>query len=153
VKPHGALYNMAARDAGIAVAIATAVRDFDIELVLVGLAMSELPRAGRRAGLEVAHEAFVDRRYENDGSLTPRSREGALITDIDAAIEQALDIVVRGRITSRTGSTIEVRADTLCVHGDRAQAAELARRLRTALDAAGISVKALREKRPASAQA
>lgn len=142
VKPHGALYNMAARDPQMADAIAAAVREFDSQLVLVGLAASELPRAGRRAGLDVAEEAFVDRRYEGDGSLTPRLRDDALINDIDEAVAQALDIVVRGRVTSRTGAIVEMRADTLCVHGDHPHAAELALRLRVAFDEAGIEVKA-----------
>jgi len=144
VKPHGALYNMAARDAALADAIAAAVRAVDATLVLVGLAGSELPRAGERAGLAVAHEAFADRRYRADGSLAPRGVAGAVIDDIDAAIEQALAIALNGKLTCIDGTPLQVRADTVCVHGDRADAAPFAQRLREALDAAGICVTALR---------
>jgi UPF0271 protein len=142
MKPHGALYNMAARDALLADAIAEAVRAFDPALILVGLADSELTRAGERAGLAVAHEAFVDRRYENDGSLTPRREPGAVIDDVDAAVAQALTLARGDAIATRQGGSITPRADTLCVHGDRADAAEFARRLRGALDAAGIRIAA-----------
>jgi len=143
VKPHGALYNMAARDAALADAIAQAVHRFDASLRLVGLAASELPRAGERAGLAVAHEAFADRRYENDGALTPRREHDAVIEDIDDAVAQALAIARGDGATTRQGRRLALHADTLCVHGDRANAAEFARRLRDGLRAAGIAVAAL----------
>lgn len=142
VKPHGALYNMAARDAPLAAAIAQAVRDFDARLILVGLCASELTTAGRRIGLDVAQEAFTDRRYEDDGSLTPRRESDAVIVDIDAAIAQALSIATRGEVTTRSGATLALAADTLCVHGDRPDAAAFARRLREAIEATGIAVRA-----------
>lgn len=140
VKPHGALYTMAARDAALADAIAHAVRDFDAALILVGLAGSELPRAGERVGLAVAHETFADRRYERDGSLTPRRRQGSVIEHVDDAVAQALAIARDGRVQTREGDAVELRADTICVHGDRPNAAEFARRLRAALNDAGIGV-------------
>ncbi len=140
VKPHGALYNMAAKDAELADAIARAVRDFDAQIVLVGLAASELPRAGRALGLRVAHEAFADRRYEADGSLTPRGVDGAVIEDADAAVAQAVQIATRGNVDIRTGGTRELCADTICVHGDRPDAALFARRLHDALIATGVTV-------------
>lgn len=143
VKPHGALYNMAARDAALADAIAQAMRDFDAQLILVGLANSELPRAGERAGIKVAHEAFADRRYQRDGSLTPRREADAVIEDLDAAVAQALSIATRGEVVARDGATIALRADTLCVHGDRPNAATFAQRLRAALESAGVHVRAL----------
>ncbi|HET6546549.1 MAG TPA: 5-oxoprolinase subunit PxpA [Rhodanobacteraceae bacterium] len=143
VKPHGALYNMAARDAALADAIAQAVRDFDARLILVGLAASELPRAGERAGLAVAHEAFADRRYDDDGRLAPRGEADAVIGNGDAAAAQAVAICTCGLVTTRNGSTRRIHADTLCVHGDRADAGLFAQRLRTALDAAGVRVAAL----------
>jgi UPF0271 protein len=133
VKPHGALYNMAAKDAALSEAIARAVRDFDENLILVGLAGSALPAAGAAAGLRVAHEAFADRRYQADGSLTPRSEAEAVINDIDAAVGQALRIVTYGNVIARGGSAVALRADTICVHGDRPDAGEFARRLREAL--------------------
>lgn len=140
VKPHGALYNMAARDANLADAIAAATRAFDPGLTLVGLADSELTRAGERAGVAVAHEAFVDRRYESDGRLVARGIPGAVIEDIDAAVMQAVAIATRGSLTARDGSTLSVRADTLCVHGDRADARVFAARLHAALVQAGVRV-------------
>ncbi|HNR92925.1 MAG TPA: LamB/YcsF family protein, partial [Dokdonella sp.] len=144
VKPHGALYNMAARDAVLAEAIAQAIVEVDAGLILVGLASSELPTAGQRLGLRVAHEAFADRRYEADGRLSPRGEPGAVIDDIDTAVAQALAIAIRGEATARTGETLRIRADTLCVHGDRADAGEFARRLRRALEASGVEVRALK---------
>jgi len=140
VKPHGALYNMAARDASLADAIAGAVHAFDPSLRLVGLADSELPRAGTRVGLAVAHEAFADRRYQDDGSLTPRTQAGAVIDDIDAAVAQALAIARGEPVSTRSGGALVLRADTICVHGDRADAGEFARRLHAALLAADIAV-------------
>jgi UPF0271 protein len=139
VKPHGALYNMAAKERALADAIAAAVRDFDRALILVGLAGSELPRAGEAAGLTVAHEAFADRRYEADGSLMARSKAGAVIDDADAAVAQAVSIASRGE-AGTTGGTLRIRADTICVHGDRPDAASFARRLREGLEGAGLSI-------------
>ena len=138
VKPHGALYNMAAKDAALADAIARAVRDFDKELILVGLAGSALPAAGAAIGLRVAHEAFADRRYEADGSLTPRREAGAVIHDINVAVAHALQIATKKSVETRDGTTIDVCADTICVHGDRDDAAVFARRLREALTGAGV---------------
>ena len=140
VKPHGALYNMAAKDAKLAEAIANAVRDFDPSLVLVGLAGSALTHAGAQLGLVVAHEAFADRAYAADGSLVPRSEPGAVIDDIDAAIAQAVQIATAGKVLARDGKELRVRADTLCVHGDRADAAVFAQRLHEALRADGVHI-------------
>jgi UPF0271 protein len=139
VKPHGALYNMVAKDRALADAIAAAVRDFDAALILVGLAGSELPRAGEAAGLNVAHEAFADRRYEADASLMARSKAGAVIDDIDTAVAQAIAIATRGEADGPNGK-VRIRADTICVHGDRPDAALFARRLRHELEAAGIVI-------------
>lgn len=140
VKPHGALYNMAARDQVLADAIAGAVRAFDPTLLLVGLASSELPRAGLRAGLSVAHEAFADRRYRRDGSLVPRGEAGAVIEGRDAALAQAVSIARDGCVIADDGSTLSLSADTLCVHGDRADAAEFAEYLKAGLLAAPVQI-------------
>jgi UPF0271 protein len=142
VKPHGALYTMAAREVALADAIAAATRDFDATLVLVGLAGSELPRAGTHAGLGIANEAFVDRRYEDDGSLTPRSEPDALVCGHDNIVAQALAIAHGHAVPTRQGGTLALRADTLCVHGDRADAGVLAGRLREALLGAGFVIRA-----------
>ncbi|HET9032355.1 MAG TPA: 5-oxoprolinase subunit PxpA [Dokdonella sp.] len=140
VKPHGALYNQAANDGQLADTIATVVRDFDDQLILVGLADSELPRAGVRAGLQVAHEAFADRRYLADASLAPRGTPGAVIEDVDVAVAQALSIVNAGHVDTLDGERIRIRCDTLCLHGDRHDAVDFARRLRSAFAAAGVHI-------------
>ena len=140
VKPHGALYNMAARDAALAAAIARAVRDFDPALRLVGLAGSALVEAGHAAGLAVAAEAFADRGYRADGSLQPRNEPGALLDDADRACAQALGIVRDGAVAAVDGSRVTLHADTLCLHGDGPHAVAFARKLREALGAAGVRI-------------
>jgi UPF0271 protein len=142
VKPHGALYNMAARDRALADAIARAVHQFDPRLLLVGLAGSALLDAGKHFGLPVIAEAFADRRYRADGMLQPRSEDGAVINDISAATAQALGIVRDGAVHTTDGARIELRADTLCLHGDGAHAVALARELRAALEEAGVRIAA-----------
>jgi len=143
VKPHGALYNRAARDGGVARAVARAVRRFDPSLVLVGLAGSALLDAGRTEGLKVAAEAFADRSYEPDGSLRARRYDNALLPDPEAAAEQAVSIVVLAKAVAHDGSTVPIRADTLCIHGDTPGAPEYARAVRAALEAAGVTVASL----------
>jgi UPF0271 protein len=143
VKPHGALYNQAARDPAIAKLLADTVQAFDPRLILVGLAGSELPRAGLRAGLRVAHEAFADRRYQGNGALASRELADAVIDTAEGAAAQALDIVLRGEVDTRDGTRLSLTADTLCLHGDGRHAANLARSLRATLDAAGVAVRAL----------
>jgi len=142
VKPHGALYNMAARDRRLADAIAQAMRDFDPTLYLFGLANSALVDAGREAGLPVAAEAFADRRYRSDGSLQPRREADAVITESDEAIAQAMAMVREGRVRAVDGDIVELQADTLCVHGDGAHAVAFARQLRASLEAADIGIRA-----------
>lgn len=141
VKPHGALYNRAARDAALAGVVADAIAALDRGLLLVGLASSRSLEAGGTAGLAVLAEAFADRRYEPDGSLRSRTLPGALLEPADAA-GQALAIVREGRVTASDGSTIMVGADTLCVHGDSPRAVEIAQAVRAALEGAGIAVAA-----------
>jgi UPF0271 protein len=135
---------MAARDRPLADAIAAAVHAFDPDLVLFGLAASALTAAGSAIGLHVAHEAFADRRYRSDGSLTPRSEADAVIDDVDAAVAQVVRIVTTGSVETGDGGTLAIRADTICVHGDRPDAAQFARRLRQALEAEGVTLRALR---------
>lgn len=142
VKPHGALYNLAARDPVVAAAVASAVRAADPKLILFALAGSELARAGRAAGLRVAEEVFADRTYQRDGSLTPRSRPGALITDEAMAVAQVLRMVREGVVRATDGTDVPVRADTVCVHGDGPHAVAFTRRLRTELAKAGVDLKA-----------
>ncbi|MDM9561207.1 LamB/YcsF family protein [Bordetella petrii] len=142
VKAHGALYNMAAKDAALAQAICRAVRDVDGSLVLYGLAGSQLVAAAQELGLRAAHEVFADRSYQDDGSLTPRSQPGAMIEDLDAAVAQVLGMVRDGMVRSVNGHAVPVRADTLCIHGDQPNALVFAQGLRDALRDAGIAVRA-----------
>jgi UPF0271 protein len=140
VKPHGAFYNMAARDAALAAAIATAVEQFDRRLVLFGLAGSPMLEAGRAVGLAVAAEGFADRAYEQDGSLTSRALPGAVIHDVAVVVERAVRMVTESRVIARDGSAIPLHVDTICIHGDTPGAAGLARALRHGLEAAGVQV-------------
>ena len=141
VKPHGALYNMAARDFSLGDAIAAAVRAIDPNLVLVGLAGSELLRAGRARGLRVAAEVFADRTYQRDGSLTPRGQPGALVSSETASVAQVLHMVKEGWVRATDGTEVPVHADTVCLHGDGAHAVAFAWRLRAGLASAGIEVR------------
>ena len=142
VKAHGALYNLAARDAALADAVAEAVCAVDRTLVLFALAGSELVRAGREGGLRVASEVFADRTYQRDGSLTPRSQPDALIHDEEVAVAQVLRMVREGAVRATDGTDVAIRADTVCVHGDGAHAVAFARRLNAELRRAGIEIKA-----------
>jgi UPF0271 protein len=139
VKPHGALYNYAARTPAAAEAIAAAVAAFDRSLILVGLAGSALVEAGQAAGLRVAREAFADRAYAADGSLRPRDLPGALIADHQQALAQAIAIV-QGALTAYDGARVTLAADTICLHGDTPNAAERAAVLSQGLRAAGIEL-------------
>lgn len=143
VKPHGALYNIAARSRPVADGIAEAVRLADARLVLVGLAGSELLAAGRARGLRVAGEAFADRGYQPDGSLVPRGEPGDAPAGEAAAAAQGVRLAREGRVATASGGELAIEADTLCLHGDGPGALGLARRLRAGLEAAGIAVRPL----------
>ena len=142
VKPHGMLYNQAAKEPALADAIARAVRDANSRLILTGLAGSELIRAGQRYGLIPRQEVFADRGYQPDGTLVPRHQPGALITDEEQALEQTLEMVRDGRVKTCDGTRVQVQADTVCLHGDGEHALLFARRLRAAFAAQGILVSA-----------
>ena len=143
VKAHGALYNMAARDRKLADAVARAIKAFDASLVMFGLPKSPLIEAGIAAGLRVAAEGFADRSYEPDGSLTPRSRPGAVIHDPAVVVDRAVRMVRDGVVLTSEGREIPLKVDTICVHGDTPGAPDLTRRIRAGLEAAGISVRSL----------
>jgi 5-oxoprolinase (ATP-hydrolysing) subunit A len=140
VKPHGALYNMAAENPALARAIAEAIKAIDSSLILFALADSELLRAGAQAGLHVASEVFADRTYQSDGSLTPRSHPDALIQDTGTALAQVRLMVGQGFVRSIQGIDVPVTADTLCIHGDQPGAVEFARKIRAALEADGVRI-------------
>lgn len=143
VKAHGAMYNMAARDPGLARAIAEGVARVDPELILVGLAGSHLLAAGLEAGLAVAAEAFADRAYHPDGSLVSRRQPGAVICDPGLVAARVVEMAGQGTVRCLDGQVITVRPDTICLHGDTPQAALLARAIREALAAAGIAARPL----------
>jgi UPF0271 protein len=142
VKPHGALYNLAARDAAVAGAVVAAVRATDASLLLFALAGSELVRAGRAAGLRVVEEVFADRTYQADGSLTPRSHPNALIADEATAVAQVLRMVREGVVRATDGTAVAIKAGTVCVHGDGPHAVAFARRLKAELGKAGVELRA-----------
>lgn len=143
VKPHGALYNQAARDASLADAIARAVCDHDAGLVLYGLSGSALTTAGERLGLQVAHEAFAERRYEADATLTPRSHADASIEDLPTAAAQVARMLEAGIVVARTGESVPLRADSICLHGDRPDAAAFARGLRQTIESNGFAIRTM----------
>ena len=142
VKPHGALYNMASVNRPLADAIAKAVYDVSPQLILYGLASSELTAAGEAIGLQTVHEVFADRTYQTDGTLTSRKQENALITDEAVAIAQVVKMVKEGTVTSVQGTEVALKAESICIHGDGAHAVEFAKRARTELEAQRIQVKA-----------
>ncbi len=144
VKPHGALYSQAARDEALARAVARGVARLRQPVALVGLAASAvLRRAAAEEGLRFAAEAFVDRGYDRQGRLLPRSHPDALVGDPEAAAERAVRIALEGWLQAVDGTRVEVQADTLCLHGDGTHAIEIARAVREALEAAGVRVEAL----------
>jgi UPF0271 protein len=143
VKPHGALFNMAVRNADLASAIARAVLAIDRSLILFGLPGSEILRAGRAAGLRVAAEVFADRAYEPDGSLMSRRKAGSVIHDSAAVVARAVAMVTAHSVTASDGSVVPLEADTICVHGDTPGSDALAASLRAGLESAGVAVQAI----------
>lgn len=127
LKPHGALYNMAAKDRLVAIAIAQAVKNFDAHLLFVGLSGSVMIDEAKKMGLKTANEVFADRTYQNDGSLTPRTEPNALLQEVEAVKKQVMKLVNEQKLKSITGEEIPVQADTICIHGDGPHAIEFAK--------------------------
>ncbi|MDR0760197.1 MAG: LamB/YcsF family protein [Treponema sp.] len=142
VKPHGALYNMAAVDEKLAEAAAEAVYKVDPELIFFGLAGSWMIKKAERIGLKTAQEVFADRTYQKDGTLTPRRQPGAMIANEDAALAQVLGMVKDGTVKTLEGDVISITADTICVHGDGEKALLFTRRIREELTAEGVAITA-----------
>ncbi len=140
VKPHGALYNMAGKDYALAEGICRAVYDLDPGIILLGLSGSQMINAGRDIGLKCANEFFADRAYEDDGSLRARSKEGAMIEDENEAIERVVKVLKTGTVTTYSGNDIELKIDSICVHGDNAHALEFVRTIRERLGTEGIEI-------------
>jgi UPF0271 protein len=142
VKPHGALYNMAARDDDLAKAIAHAVANVDAKLIFFAPASSALARAGEAEGLQIAHEVFADRNYCSDGSLVSRSRPDALLHNPSDAAPRVLRMLREGKVRSVDGKDVDVRVETVCLHGDNPEAVEFARALRLRLEKEGVALRA-----------
>lgn len=145
VKPHGALYNMAVKDEKIADAICEGIAAVDPHLILLGPAHSQLIKAAERYGLPTAKEIFADRAYEEDGTLVPRSRPGAVITDEAAAVSRVIQMIKKGTVLAITGKEIEVEADSVCVHGDSPSALSFVRSIHDTLTAEGIQITAMHQ--------
>lgn len=145
LKPHGALYNMAAGDEAYAMAIARAVRTVDPSIIFLALGGSAMERAAEALGLRFACEAFADRLYEDDGTLTSRAVEGAVIHDPEVAAARVVRMVLDQEIVSRHGTRLPRRIHSICVHGDEPGAVRVARAVRSALEAAGVGVVPLPE--------
>ncbi|HHW37356.1 MAG TPA: LamB/YcsF family protein [Bacillales bacterium] len=143
VKPHGALYNMAAKDPKLAEAIAQAVYDVSPSLILFGLSGSALTKAGERLGLRTAHEVFADRTYQADGSLTSRKQKDALITDQEQSAAQVVKMVKEGKVISQQKTAVSLRADTVCLHGDGEHALLFAKYLNGTLEKNNITISAI----------
>lgn len=141
VKPHGALYNATFTDKNLARVIAQAVKDFNPNLKLMGLSENNLVKAGEEIGLQVVHEVFLDRAYENDGTLVSRRKEGAMITDSKLAVERGIRMLTEGKVEAIDGTDIDIKADSICVHGDGEKALQFVREIKKALEAKGIEVK------------
>jgi len=144
VKPHGALYNMAAKDYRLALAIAEAIKEVNPELILLALAKSEMVKAAQEIGLKVAQEVFADRGYNPDGTLVARGTPGAMIHDKSIAIPRVVRMVTEGKVTAINGEEISIKADSICVHGDNPLAIEFVREIRAALKEANVKIEPLK---------
>lgn len=145
VKPHGAFYNMAAKDYELSRAICEGIYAFDKELIVLALSGGELARAAKDMGMRVAQEVFADRAYEEDGTLVNRRKEGAMITDENEAIARVIRMVKEKKVTAVTGNDISIEADSVCVHGDGLKALAFVEKIRGALTAEGIEICPLTE--------
>ncbi len=143
VKPHGALYNATFQDPELARTIAEAVKEYNPNLKLLGLSNQNLVKAGEEAGLEVRHEVFADRAYEDDGTLVSRRKEGAMITDTETAVNRVIRMVKEGKVESIGGKDIDIKADSICVHGDGAKALEFVSEIRKRLAENDIEIKTM----------
>jgi UPF0271 protein len=144
VKPHGALYNMSARDPQLASTIAKAVKDIDEKLILFGLSGSNSIIKAKEVGLKTANEVFADRTYQDDGSLTPRSEKNALIEDTDKATEQAVRMIKEKTVTSLSGKLISISTDTICIHGDGKKAGEFVKQIHDTLNKEQIKIQSIK---------
>lgn len=140
VKPHGALYNQAAKDRELSSAVVEAVAEWDSNLIFYGLSGSEMIAAAEKVGLRTASEVFADRTYRSDGSLTPRTEMNALITETETSVDQVLDMVRYGRVRSTDAIMVAIKCETICLHGDGEHAVEFASMVRESLESNGIKI-------------
>ncbi len=140
VKPHGALYNLAASDKSIAAAIANAVKDFDEKAFLYGLSGSYLISEAKALGLKTANEFFADRTYQDDGTLTPRTERNALIEDVEQCVKQVLMMIKEGKVKTLSGKEISIVTETICIHGDGVNAVEFAKAIHETLKKENIAI-------------
>lgn len=145
VKVHGALYNMAAKDEKLATAIAEGIYEVDKDIIILGLANSEMIRCGEKVGLKVASEVFADRAYNSDGTLVSRSKHGAVIHDTEEAIKRVVRMIKEGKVESIEGKDIDIKADSICVHGDNPKAVEFVNKIRETLISEGIEILPIKE--------
>lgn len=143
VKPHGAMYNMAAKDNKLAMAIIEGIWEVDRDLIVLGLAGSEMINAAKEKGLKVANEVFADRAYNTDGTLVARSLPGSMIHDKKIAISRVIRMVTEGKVTAINGEDIDIKADSICVHGDNPEAIEFVRLIKEELLKSGVEIKSL----------
>ncbi len=145
VKPHGAFYNMAAKDYSLAKAICEGIAAYDRDLIVLALSGGELAHAAADMGLRTAQEVFADRAYEEDGTLVDRRKDGAMVTDEDIAIARVVRMVKESKVTAITGRDIDIRADSICVHGDGAKALAFVEKIRARLTEEGVTICPLKE--------
>ena len=145
VKPHGAMYNMASKDAVLADAICDAILSVDQALILLGLSGSQMQQSAQKKGLRFACEVFADRAYEEDGSLVARGKPGAMITDEDEAVRRVIGMVKDGCVRAISGKEIPVHVDSICLHGDNPKAVAFAARIRQALQCEQVEIAPIRE--------
>lgn len=143
VKPHGAMYNMAAKDEKLAIAISAGIAEVDDSLILLGLSGSELLKAANQIGLKCANEVFADRAYEEDGSLVARTKAGAVITNEEEVIERVIKMIKEHKVKAITGKEIEIKPDSICVHGDNPKALNFVKVIRERLIKENIKIEAL----------
>ena len=145
VKPHGAMYNMAAKDSKLAMAIIEGIWEVDRDLIVLGLAGSEMINAAKEKGLKAANEVFADRAYNPDGTLVARSLPGSMIHDKNIAISRVIRMVTEGKVTAINGEDINIKADSICVHGDNPEAVEFVRLIKEELSRAKVEIKPLNQ--------
>ena len=145
LKPHGAMYNMAAKDYELAKAIAEAIYEVDNDIILLGLSNSQLIKAGNELGLKVANEVFADRAYNSDGTLVSRTKKGAVIHDLETVIERIINMITKGKVKTIKGKWIDIKADSICVHGDTNETLDFVKNIKKELIKKKVNIVSLNQ--------